>query len=113
MVEPIKRKARNYRTASGDSPFRDWIKSRGIDGNVRNRVNARIRRIEEFGNYGDCEPVGDGVYELKFDLGPGYRVYFGIDTEEIILLLGGDKSTQDRDIPKAKEYWNDYNAEED
>lgn len=52
----------------------------------RNRVNSRIRRIEEFGNYGDCEPVGDGIYELKFDTGPGYRVYFGIDEDEIILL---------------------------
>jgi putative addiction module killer protein len=81
-----------------------------VGGEARNRVNARIRRIEEFGNYGDCEPVGDGVYELKIDVGPGYRVYFGIDGSDIVLLLGGDKSTQDSDILKAKEYWSEYNA---
>jgi putative addiction module killer protein len=81
-----------------------------VGGDVRGRVNARIRRIEEFGNYGDCEPVGDGVFELKLDVGPGYRVYFGIDEGEIILLLGGDKDTQDADITKAGEYWKEYNA---
>jgi hypothetical protein len=51
-----------------------------------------------------------GVYELKFDAGPGYRVYFGIDGDEIILLGGGDKSTQVSDIRKAKGCWKDYNA---
>jgi putative addiction module killer protein len=54
--------------------------------------------------------VGDGVHELKIDFGPGYRVYFAADGDSIILLYGGDKSTQVRDIVKAKEYWSDYNA---
>ncbi|MEO7651572.1 MAG: type II toxin-antitoxin system RelE/ParE family toxin [Bryobacteraceae bacterium] len=84
--------------------------SREIDGAVRNRINARIRRVEEVGNYGDCEPVGEGVFELKLDSGPGYRVYFGVDGEEFILLGGGEKSTQVSDIKKAKECWEDYNA---
>ena len=75
-----------------------------------NRINARIRRIEENGNYGDCEPVGNGVYELKLDTGLGYRVYFGIDGDQIILLGGGDKGTQDSDIRKAHECWGNYNA---
>jgi putative addiction module killer protein len=54
--------------------------------------------------------VGDGVFELRIDTGPGYRVYFGIDADQIILLTGGDKNTQDSDIQRAKQYWEDYNA---
>ena len=108
-MEPIARKAKNYRDAAGKSPFREWI-GRKLDGGARGRITTRIRRIEEFGNYGDCEPVGSGVYELRFDVGPGYRVYFGIDGEEMILLGGGDKSTQGSDIGKAQKRWEDYNA---
>ena len=108
-MDPIARKAKNYRNAAGKSPFREWI-ARRIDGGMRGRINSRIRRIEEFGNYGDCEPVGEGVYELKFDTAPGYRVYFGIDGNEIILLGGGAKDTQASDIRKAQECWEEYNA---
>lgn len=108
-MDPIPRKAKNYRNAANKSPFREWI-TRRIDGAARNRINSRIRRIEEFGNYGDCEPVGAGVYELRVDTGPGYRVYFGIDGDEIILLGGGAKDTQDSDIRKAQGCWDDYNA---
>jgi putative addiction module killer protein len=108
-VEPIARKARNYRDAAGKSPFREWL-ARKLDAGGRNRINVRIRRIEEFGNYGDCAPVGSGVYELRFDMGPGYRVYFGIDRDEMILLGGGYKSTQGSDIGKARKRWEDYYA---
>jgi putative addiction module killer protein len=108
-VDPIARRAKNYRNAANKSPFREWI-TRKVDGATRNRVNSRIRRIEEFGNYGDCEPVGSGVYELRLDTGPGYRVYFGIDGNEIILLGGGAKDSQSSDIRKAQECWEDYNA---
>lgn len=108
-MEPIVRKAKNYRDAAGKSPFREWL-VRKLDGRARGGVITRIRRIEEFGNYGDCEPVGNGVYELRFDVGPGYRVYFGIDGGEIILLGGGDKSTQGSDIKKARKRWEEYNA---
>ena len=108
-MDPIARRARNYRDRSDKSPFREWI-TRKLDGEMRNRINLRIRRISEFGNYGDCEPVGDGVYELRFDMGPGYRVYFGIDGDEMIRLGGGDKSTQGPDIRKARKRWEDYNA---
>lgn len=107
-MDPIPRTARNYINVGGKNPFREWIKRR--DGDIRNRINARIRRIEESGNYGDCEPVGEGVFELRVDIGPGYRVYFGIDQNEMILLGGGDKSTQVSDIKKARECWEDYNA---
>ena len=61
------------------------------------------------GNLGDYKPLGDGVYELRIKAGPGYRVYFGILGNSVILLLcGGDKGSQDRDILKAKEYWSRY-----
>lgn len=70
-MDPIPRKAKNYCNAAGKSPFRDWI--RKIDGEARGRISARIRRIEEFGNYGDCEPVGSGVYELKVNTGQAIR----------------------------------------
>jgi putative addiction module killer protein len=61
------------------------------------------------GNLGVCESVGDGVFELKIDFGPGYRVYFGYKTDKVlILLLGGCKKGQQKDIDKAKEYWHEY-----
>ena len=69
----------------------------------------RLNRVAQ-GNLGDCEPVGDGVYELKIDFGPGYRVYFGEDGDDVILLGGGAKNTQPSDIKKAKRRWSDYNA---
>ena len=73
------------------------------------RIDARLTRIRETGNFGVCEPVGDGVFELKFDFGPGYRVYFGFKTDTfLILLFGGYKKGQQRDINKAKEYWQDH-----
>ena len=63
----------------------------------------RIRRIELNGNFGDVKPVGDGVSELRINYGPGYRVYFAKRVTRIVLLLaGGDKSTQQRDIKRAK-----------
>ena len=109
-MEPIRRTAEEYLTENGASPFHEWL-SRDVDGSARSRIRARIRRIEENGNYGDCEPVGEGVFELRFiGKGPGHRVYFGIDGSTMILLLGGDKSTQQADIKMAKSYWSDYNA---
>jgi len=60
--------------------------------------------------FGDCEPVGEGVFEMRIDTGPGFRVYFGVDGDEMILLGGGDKSKQSSDIEKARKRWEDYNA---
>jgi len=108
-VEPIPRKVLHYLTAGLKDPFHSWL-VRKIDGNARGAVRSRLRRIEEHGNYRDCEPVGEGVFELRIDKGPGYRVYFGIDGDDVILLSGGDKSSQASDIKKAKERWRDYNA---
>jgi len=65
------------------------------------------------GNLGDCESVGEGVFELKIDLGPGYRLYFGqVGLTVVLLLIGGDKSTQNRDIGKAIKYWRDCERRE-
>lgn len=73
------------------------------------RIEARMVRIRTTGYLGDFKPVDDGVYELRFDVGPGYRVYFGFDGDNLILLLAaGSKRGQARDIKKAKEYWRDH-----
>ena len=83
--------------------FARWLK-RLRDPDAKARINLRIRRISLTGNLGDYKPVGDGVNELRIDYGPGYRLHFARRGEEIILLLiGGDKSSQQRDIKKAKE----------
>lgn len=68
------------------------------------KILLRIQKIEEYGHFGDCEPVGNGIRELKIDYAKGYRIYFKeADGKIIILLIGGDKSTQQKDIEKAKE----------
>jgi putative addiction module killer protein len=73
------------------------------DGRARARINTRIRRMS-LGNPGDVKPVGGGVSEMRIDYGPGYRVYFvARGSALIILLAGGDKRTQERDIATARE----------
>lgn len=96
-----------YRDPSGGEPFTDWLHSLR-DARTRRRILQRLFRLEH-GNFGDCQPVGGGVRELRFFIGPGYRVYFGQDQGVIIVLLcGGDKSSQRRDIQQAKAYWKEY-----
>ena len=82
--------------------FKNWI--RNLKDKIAQAViAARIRRISA-GNYGDAKPVGNGVFELRIDYGPGFRVYFIRRGKEIVVLLcGGDKSTQSRDIENAKQ----------
>jgi len=81
--------------------FDGWF--RGLrDAKAKARIVARIRSAEH-GNFGDCKPVGDGVSEMRIDVGPGYRVYFTRRGSVVyLLLLGGDKATQTADIAKAK-----------
>lgn len=75
---------------------------------VKARILTRIDRLR-FGNFGDCKSVGSGVFELRIPLGPGYRVYFGLVGTEVVLLLGGgDKSTQQKDIKACQQYWTEY-----
>lgn len=96
-----------YQTETGKRPFDDWLK--GLkDIKARARIRSRLDRVE-LGNYGDHKPVGEGVYELRLFFGPGYRVYFAEDGNTLVLLLcGGDKSSQQRDIRSAHGYWQDY-----
>ena len=76
------------------------------------RILARLARVR-LGNVGDCKPVGEGVSELRVDYGPGYRVYFGQKGRTLVVLLcGGDKRTQDRDIRQAKQYWREFKESE-
>lgn len=82
--------------------FARWLSSLR-DRTARGRILSRLDRIA-MGNFGDIKPVGDGVSEVRIDTGPGYRLYFIRQENMVILLLcGGDKSTQDRDILRAKE----------
>jgi putative addiction module killer protein len=81
--------------------YAGWFRSLK-DHNARMRINIRIRRLS-LGNPGDVKPVGEGVSELRVDYGPGYRVYFVTRGNElIVLLIGGDKSSQEKDILNAK-----------
>ena len=94
-------------TGTGKKPFKDWLEGlKDVAGRAKIRIRLDRARL---GNLGDNRSVGEGVRELRIDYGPGYRVYFALDGARIILLLlGGDKSSQERDIAQAKEYWRDH-----
>ena len=101
------RRIQIYRAPNDQVPFTEWLKSLQ-DGRTRKRIQNRVARIES-GNLGDHKPVGDGVFELRLHFGPGYRIYFGeVDNTIILLLCGGDKSSQSGDIDRAKAYWQEY-----
>ena len=107
-MEAKPREIRIYEAEDGTKPFTDWIETL-IGGDVYGIILNRLDRVEE-GNLVDCGPVGKGVFELRIDLGPGYRVYFGQDGDLVVLLGGGTKKTQSRDITIAKDHWKNYNA---
>ena len=101
------RRIQIYRAPNDQAPFIEWLKSLQ-DVRTRKRIQNRVARIES-GNLGDHKPVGDGVFELRLHFGPGYRIYFGgVDNTIILLLCGGDKSSQSGDIDRAKAYWQEY-----
>ena|SRR2546427_321930 len=107
MREATERELEIYVTEEGRAPFTEWFDSlRDIRGRVK--IRTRLNRIR-LGNFGDSTSVGEGVEELRIDFGPGYRVYYGQAGLKVVLLLcGGDKSTQTQDILQAKRYWKDY-----
>ncbi|OAI25069.1 type II toxin-antitoxin system RelE/ParE family toxin [Methylomonas sp. UP202] len=97
----------DYRTADGRLPLKEWL-STLADRQAKARVLTRLQRMAT-GNLGDCKPVQDGVWELRIDYGPGYRVYYGQAGDKLLLLLiGGDKRKQQADIAKAVDYWHDW-----
>ncbi len=102
----VARVAWMYEAPNASYPFEEWFFSIS-DKLTRAKIHARVLRFET-GNLGDCESLGEGVLEGKDKFGPGIRIYFGIDGKDIILLHGGTKRGQTRDIETAKERWKDY-----
>lgn len=97
---------REYVDARGRVPYRDWVVK--LDAVTRVRVITAALRMEQ-GNFSAAKGVGSGVYELRLDFGPGYRVYFGKDGGRIVILLGGGtKKRQSADIDAAHELWAEY-----
>jgi putative addiction module killer protein len=96
-----------YVTHDGKAPFEQWL-NKLRDRRARARIDTCLARVR-LGNLGETRDVGEGVHELKINYDPGYRLYFGnVGASLVLLLCGGDKSTQEADIKRAKEYWSDY-----
>ncbi|SBT10164.1 Addiction module killer protein [Candidatus Accumulibacter aalborgensis] len=97
----------DYQTADGRDPFKEWLANLA-DRQARARVAVRVQRMAA-GNFGDHKPLSDGVWELRIDHGPGYRVYYAQAGQRVLLLLiGGDKRRQQADIETAVRYWQDW-----
>ena len=102
MIELIR-----FQQEDGREPYTEWF--RGLrDRMAKARIEARLHQVQ-FGNLGDCKPVGEGVLELRIDVGAGYRVYCGKRGQLLVILLcGGDKGSQTADIAKAKALWSEW-----
>ena len=99
-----------YLDDNGEAPFVQWLYSLR-DKVAVYRIRARLDRVE-LGNFGTVKSVGGGVSELKIDHGPGYRVYYAMSGKTVVLLLiGGDKATQQKDIETARAYWKQQKEE--
>jgi putative addiction module killer protein len=98
---------RRYLTESGQDVFGEWLA--GLkDARARAKVATRVARLAAE-NFGDCKPLREGVWELRVDWGPGYRVYYAMVEQSCVLLLcGGDKRKQAADIKRAVSFWKDY-----
>jgi len=106
-MDVVPQTLREYVKPDGKVPFREWL--HGLrDIQARAKIRVRLNRVR-LGNFGDTRPVGGGVSELRIPYGPGYRVYLARSGHTVVLLLcGGDKATQRRDISAAQDYWLDY-----
>lgn len=112
MAIPIvERKAQEYRTRDGNTPFRNWLISLK-DSRAKAKVTKAVTQMEA-GNFGDHKPItgGNGLRERRIDYGPGYRIYYITEGDELIILFAGsDKSDQQATINTAKNYLTDYKA---
>lgn len=98
---------RHYITSDGKDVYLDWLRKLR-DMRARIAIDRRVNRVE-LGNFGDHRFCRDGVWELRVDVGPGYRVYYAVAGKELVLLMcGGDKGTQGTDIDRACDYWQDW-----
>ena len=97
----------HYLTASGDDPYQLWLDAlKDLKGRVA--IQRRVDRVDRC-NFGDHKFCQDGVWELRIDFGPGYRVYYAQEGKSVVLLLcGGSKRNQSADIKDAIRYWRDY-----
>ena len=106
-MHTLKIEIRAYQDTAGCKPYADWLESL-TDNKTKARIVARVNRMAA-GNFGDCKPLRDGVQELKIDFGPGYRLYLSKQGPVLVMLLcGGDKSDQSRDIERASAYLKDW-----
>ncbi len=106
-METIPKEVIEYVTKVGRIPFREWVSSLK-DKKAKAKIYNRLDKVER-GTLGQTRSVGKGVHELKIDYAAGYRIYFANDGKTVVLLLcGGDKRTQDKDIKTAQLYWQDY-----
>lgn len=106
MLKPGSYEIEIFQTRTDECPFEEWLDS--LDGTMRQRILARVARMKH-GQFGDCKAIDRSLYELRLFFGPGYRVYFGEHRGRMLLILaGGDKSTQSKDIKKAKHYWKNH-----
>ncbi len=98
---------KEYINSAGKSPYADWVADLR-DQTAQVKILRQTRRMA-LGNFGDVKPVGNGVSETKINYGPGYRVYHAkVGNQLVILLCGGDKSTQAKDIKQAKQHLQDF-----
>lgn len=101
------KKVEQLELPNGKEPFSEWFDD--LDIRIQAKVALFVDRVAAGGSKKNIKPLGEGVFEIKIDFGSGYRVYFGeLDNIIILLLLGGDKSTQSKDIETAKRYWREY-----
>lgn len=106
MLKPETYEVLVFHDGSGKSPYLIWLRS--LDLKVQERILDRVTRLEK-GQFGDYKKIDKNLYELRFFFGPGYRIYFGEQQSKLILLLtGGDKSSQTKDITKAKQFWKTF-----
>ena len=106
-MEVVARELVMLETLGGTVPFEAWFDSIR-DKAFHRAIDARLTRIAD-GNFGDHKSVGDGIFELRISKGPGLRVYYGLDGPKVVVLIGGgDKSTQSKDIRGAQKLWKEY-----